>query len=189
MACFCVFAGAADGPDASYASEVKKLATHLTKLGHEFIYGGGSTGLMGAFADAVIANNGKITGVIPNFLHEREVGHQHVTRLITTETMHERKQIMYAGADAFLLLPGGLGSLDETMEVLTWRQLGVLHHDFYVLDYQSYWQPMAQLFDHVVASGFMHTSRLDYVHWAKDADALALLLAESGPDPTASPSS
>lgn len=182
MACFCVFAGAASGPDDSYAKEVEYLAQKLTMQGHEFIYGGGSTGLMGAFADGVIKAEGTITGVIPHFLNDREIGHKEVSRLITTDTMHERKKLMYDAADAFLILPGGLGSLDETMEVLTWRQIGLLQCDMYILNYKSYWQPMADLLDHVVTMGFMHTSQFDYLHWADDAPSMLSLLETISPD-------
>ena len=178
MACFCVFAGAANGPDDSFAHEVERLAKDLTQSGHTFIYGGGGVGLMGAFARGVLAERGSITGVIPHFLNDREVGNEDVTHLITTETMHQRKQIMYDAADAFLILPGGLGSLDETMEVMTWRQLGLLEGNIYIFNYKSYWQPLAALFDHVVAQGFMHTTNLDYVHWANTGQELQSLIKQ-----------
>ena len=182
MACFCVFAGAANGPDESFAQEIETVARALTRAGHDFIYGGGGVGLMGAFAKGVLSENGKITGVIPHFLNDKEVGNESVTHLITTDTMHERKKIMYDAADAFLILPGGLGSLDETMEVMTWRQLGLLKSNIYIFNYKSYWQPMATLFEHVVANGFMHTTKFDYVHWANDSDALLALLDQTPPD-------
>ena len=181
MACFCIFAGAANGPHASFAAEVDKVARALTRAGHSFVYGGGGVGLMGAFAQGVVAENGQITGVIPHFLNDREVGNKNLSRLITTETMHERKQLMYDAADAFLILPGGLGSLDETMEVLTWRQLGLLKSNIYILNYKSYWTPMADLFQHVVANGFLHTTKFDFVHWAEDAEALMSVLDQIPP--------
>ena len=179
MACFCVFAGAASGTHPNFETEVRELATALSAQGHSFIYGGGATGLMGSFSDAVIDANGQITGVIPHFLDEKEVGNTRLTTLIQTETMHERKAEMYAQADGFILLPGGLGSMDETMEVLTWLQLGLLKAPFYILNVNEYWQPLQTLFDHIIKNGFMHTRPLDYLCWAQNAGALAALIAEA----------
>ena len=175
MACFCVFAGAANGPDESFVQEIETVGKALTIAGHNFIYGEADWS-MGP--SGVLSENGQTAGVIPH-LNDREVGNENVTRLITTETMHERKKIMYDAADAFLILPGGLGSLDETMEVMTWRQLGLLDSDIFIYDYKSYWQPMAALFDHVVANGFMHTTKFDYVHWANDRETLLSLINHS----------
>lgn len=178
MACYCVFAGAASGTHPKFETEVRQLATALTAQGHSFIYGGGSTGLMGAFSDAVLDSHGQITGVIPHFLDKMEVGNPRLTTLNRTDTMHQRKAQMYAQADGFILLPGGLGSMDETMEVLTWLQLGLLNAPFYILNINDYWQPLQTLFDHIIHNGFMHTRPLDYLYWAENADQLSAMIAD-----------
>ena len=110
--------------------------------------------------------------IIPEFLDKHEVAHKDVTELIITNTMHERKSAMYKDTSDFVLLPGGLGSLDETMEVLTWCQLGLLKARVHIFDFDGYWQPMQAMLSHIAEQGFMHSTNLEYVIWAKTADAL-----------------
>lgn len=168
MACLCVFAGAASGKSEAYVKEAYDLASSLSEAGHHFIYGGGSTGLMGAFADGVIDQGGHIEGVIPEFLSDREVAHQSVAKMTITQTMHERKQAMYQPADGFLVLPGGLGTLDETMEVLTWRQLSKLSGPVFIYSPRGYWDPMKELVSHIEEEGFAHSDGLGLIYWRSD---------------------
>ncbi len=118
------------------------------------IFGGGNIGLMGALADAALAAGGSVTGVIPDRLKNREVAHPDLTELIVVDSMHERKLRMFQLADAFVVLAGGLGTLDETFEIITWRQLGLHDKPIVLVDEAGYWTPLLCLIDHVVASGF-----------------------------------
>lgn len=173
MACLCVFAGAASGDTKDFTQKAYDLAGALSASGHSFIYGGGQTGLMGAFANGVIAKGGHIEGVIPEFLSDREVAHEGVAKMTVTQTMHERKMLMYKPADGFLILPGGLGTLDETMEVLTWRQLGRLSGPVFTFSPDGFWQPMKDLIDHIEAKGFAHSKGLGQIYWHEDITALS----------------
>ena len=121
----CVFTGAASGIDTLYKDAAYQMGEMLASRGLGVVYGGGKMGLMGAVADGVLAANGKVTGIIPKFLDSVEVGHKGITDLHIIDSMHERKAMMYDAADAFIIFPGGLGTLDETMEIITWRQLGL----------------------------------------------------------------
>ena len=170
MTCLCVFAGAASGTSESYKTNSFTLAQKLTRQGYRFIYGGGSTGLMGAFADGVIDQGGQIEGVIPQFLEDREVGHRGLHKLTVTTTMHERKTAMYDGADGFLILPGGIGTLDETMEVLTWRQLGRLSGPVFAYSPDRFWDPMRQMIQHLEQEGFIHSGGIGSLYWADTTD-------------------
>ena len=120
-----VFCGSRTGNDPAYHAAAQALGHGLAAAGIRLVYGGGRVGLMGVLADAALAAGGKVTGVIPEFLTRREVEHASITELIVTPSMHCRKQRMFEAADAFISLPGGLGTLDETIEIITWHQLGL----------------------------------------------------------------
>jgi uncharacterized protein (TIGR00730 family) len=118
-----VFCGSRSGNDPAYHCTAQALGTGLAKAGIRLVYGGGRIGLMGVLADAALAAGGDVLGIIPEFLTRREVAHAGVTKMVITDSMHSRKQRMFEAADAFVSLPGGLGTLDETIEIITWRQL------------------------------------------------------------------
>jgi len=118
-----VFCGSRSGNDPAYHCAAQALGTGLAKAGIRLVYGGGRIGLMGVLADAALAAGGDVLGIIPEFLARREVAHAGVTKMLVTDSMHSRKQRMFEAADAFVSLPGGLGTLDETIEIITWRQL------------------------------------------------------------------
>lgn len=118
-----VFCGSRSGNDPAYHSAARALGHGLAKAGIRLVYGGGRIGLMGVLADAALAAGGDVLGVIPEFLTRREVAHAGVTQMVITDSMHSRKQRMFEASDAFISLPGGLGTLDETIEIITWRQL------------------------------------------------------------------
>jgi uncharacterized protein (TIGR00730 family) len=131
---------------------------------------------MGIVADATMAAGGQVTGIIPDFLEKIEVGHHHISELIVTDSMHDRKAGMYTRADAFVTLPGGLGSLDETFEVLTWTQLGLSNKPVILVDVDGYWQPFLALVDHVISAGFARPENRDMIHVVKQvSDVLPLL--------------
>lgn len=118
------------------------------------VFGGGRVGLMGILADAALAAGGSVTGVIPAHLEKREVQHRELTELLVVGSMHERKHRMFELADAFAVLPGGLGTLDETIEIVTWRQLGLHDKPLVLVNNAGYWKPLLDLIDHAIASGF-----------------------------------
>jgi uncharacterized protein (TIGR00730 family) len=150
----CVYCGSAAGLDPRYRAAARELGQSLAKAGIELIFGGGRVGLMGELADAVLLAGGRVVGIIPERLRDAEVAHPGVSELVITGNMHDRKRLMAERADAFAILPGGIGTLDETFETLTWRQLGLHDKPIFLVDVAGYWQPLRQLFDHLAAHGF-----------------------------------
>ena len=120
----------------------------------ELVYGGGRVGLMGLLADAVLAGGGRVVGIIPARLRDAELAHHGATELVIAGSMHDRKRLMAERADAFAVLPGGTGTLDETFEILTWRQLGLHDKPIFLVDIAGYWRPLIALLEHIVARGF-----------------------------------
>jgi uncharacterized protein (TIGR00730 family) len=151
----CVYCGSAVGKDSAHRAAAHRFGEILAENGIRLVYGGGRIGLMGVIADAAIAGGGSVTGVIPGHLESREKGHRGVTELRVVDSMHARKNAMFELADAFVILPGGLGTLDETFEILTWRQLGLHDKPIVLVDVSGYWQPFLRLFDHMVGGGFV----------------------------------
>jgi uncharacterized protein (TIGR00730 family) len=141
--------------DERYLAAARELGAAAARADIEVVFGGGGVGLMGILADAALAAGGRVTGVIPTRLRAAELAHQGVTELIVTASMHERKREMAARADAFAILPGGIGTLDEAFEIITWRQLGLHNKPIFVVDIDGYWQPLRALLDHLVAARFV----------------------------------
>lgn len=152
----CVLCGSREGIDPVYRAAALRLGQLIGEHGVRLVYGGGSIGLMGVIADAVIAAGGDVVGVIPDFLIRYEVGHQRLTDLVVTDSMHDRKRRMFEMADAFVILPGGLGTLDETFEIITWKQLRLHDSPIVVLDVNGYWSPLLNLIEAIIATGFAH---------------------------------
>lgn len=154
----CVYCGSSAGNDPAFSAAAREFGRILAENGIGLVYGGGSCGLMGVLAQAVYDNGGEITGVIPDFLKQRELLFAHAQEIIVTRDMHERKRIMFERADAFVALPGGIGTLEELVEQLTWTQLG--HHAKPILlaDINSYWQPLLAVFASMEAYRFVHSS-------------------------------
>ncbi|MDX6715060.1 MAG: hypothetical protein QOH30_1618, partial [Baekduia sp.] len=146
----CVYAGSAPGASEAYAAATRELAAGIVARGAGVVYGGGSLGLMGVLADATLQAGGTVTGVIPRFLDDREVGHDGVTDLRVVETMHERKMLMADLADAFVVLPGGIGTLEEVVELLSWRRLDLHAKPVVFYNPDGFWQPLFDLFQHTV---------------------------------------
>jgi len=154
ISALCVYCGSAVGSDPAHRAAAAALGAAMARRRIRLIYGGGRVGLMGVVADAVLAGGGKVTGVIPEHLQRREVGHQEISELRVVSSMHERKRIMSEIADGFVVLPGGLGTLDETLEIVTWRQLGLHDKPIVIADVGGYWRPLVGLVDAVIAGGF-----------------------------------
>jgi uncharacterized protein (TIGR00730 family) len=142
------------GADPAYVAAAQRLGMLMADHSIRLVYGGARIGLMGALADAVLAGGGEVTGIIPEHLDAREVGHRGITELRIVESMHERKKLMFEVADAFAILPGGLGTLDETFEMITWRQLRLHDKPILLVNIEGYWEPFLQLVDHVIENGF-----------------------------------
>ena len=168
----CVYCGSRPGARPTYAAAASEMGALLASSGIGLVTGGGRVGLMGAVADAALAAGGEATGVIPQALLDREVGHERLTALHVVRTMHERKAAMADLADAFVALPGGLGTLEEIAEVLTWAQLGIHAKPCGLLDVDGYYRPLVRFLDHAVAEGFVHRSHREAVVVASTPGAL-----------------
>jgi uncharacterized protein (TIGR00730 family) len=150
----CVYAGSAPGANPDYEEVSRAAIAEVVTRGADVVYGGGSLGLMGVLANAAMEAGGKVTGVIPRFLDDREISH-HGVDLRVVETMHERKMLMAELADAFLVLPGGIGTLEEVVEMLSWSQLGLHRKPIGLLDVDGFWGPLVSLLDHMTAERFV----------------------------------
>ncbi len=150
----CVYCGSSDGVESAHRDAAARLGRLMAERGVRLIFGGGNIGLMGALADAALAAGGSVTGVIPDHLKNEEVAHPDLTELIVVDSMHERKLRMFQLADAFAVLAGGLGTLDETFEIITWRQLGLHDKPIVLVDDAGYWAPFRALIEKVIAAGF-----------------------------------
>lgn len=151
----CVFCGANPGNNPAYAAAARAMGEAIAQRGLGLVYGGGHVGLMGIVADAAMKAGAEVIGIIPEVLMNREVGHGAITELHVVGTMHERKKMMADLSDGFIVMPGGVGTLEEAVEAFTWTQLGIHDKGLVFLDVEGYWQGMASLFDHMVANGFV----------------------------------
>ena len=151
----CVYCGSSPGKRADYLESARTLATELVKRDLGLVYGGASVGIMGAIADAVLADGGEVVGVIPKTLMDKEVSHSGLTELIVVDSMHERKAIMAKMSDGFIALPGGLGTIEELFEVLTWSQLGFHDKPCALLNVKGYYDNLSLFLDHAVEQQFI----------------------------------
>jgi uncharacterized protein (TIGR00730 family) len=172
----CVYCGSRPGIDPAYMTEATELGHALAENRWRLVYGAGDVGLMGAVARACQQAGGTTFGVIPKHLVDWEVGKTDLTSYVVTETMHERKKVMFMNCDAVVVLPGGAGSLDELFEALTWRQLGLHNKPVFLVNTNGYWNPLIQLLEHVVAQGFAAATLLDYYTAVPDTEAAVAAL-------------
>ncbi|KDN80775.1 TIGR00730 family Rossman fold protein [Kitasatospora cheerisanensis] len=168
---FAVFAGSATGHRPEYTALATALGTTLARRGIGIVYGGGRVGLMGALADAALDAGGEVLGVMPKALVDKEIAHRGLTRLQVVEDMHRRKAAMAEAADAFIALPGGAGTLEELFEAWTWQQLGLHTKPVALLGPPGFWQPLTELADHLVATGFVRPAHRELIA-ETDPDAL-----------------
>ena len=172
----CVYCGSAEGSDPAFADAADAFGRTLAAAGVTLVYGGGSIGLMGRVARAALLAGGTVIGVIPRFLHEREIMLRAVTELVVTEDMHERKRLMYDRSDAFVALPGGIGTLEEVVEMMTWAQLGQHAKPVMLANVKGFWNPLLALFDHMTARGFIRAGfDLSYLTAERVEDVLPRL--------------
>jgi uncharacterized protein (TIGR00730 family) len=173
----CVYCGASGSVGRQYREAASELGARLAAAGIGLVFGGGRVGLMGLLADAALAAGGEVTGVIPARLRDAEMAHSGVTELIVVVGMHERKRVMAERADAFAILPGGIGTLDETFEVLSWKQLGLHDKPILVVDIAGYWAPLRTLLDHIITNGFAGPETRGLVQIVPSVAALMAVLA------------
>jgi uncharacterized protein (TIGR00730 family) len=176
----CVFCGSNTGADAVFTEAARDLGTSLADHGFGLVYGGGRVGLMGVVADAALAGGAEVIGVMPAHLVDREIGHRGLTALEVTESMHERKARMAELADGFLVLPGGFGTYEEAIEVLTWNQLGLMTKPVVFVDVAGFYAPLMDFFDAAVRAGFVRDSHRALVQLARTpAEALEMVAREA----------
>ena len=159
----CVYCGSSPGKGEAYLQAGRTLGRSLAQAGIRLVYGGGTRGVMGAVADGAARAGGKVTGIIPRFLMNKEATETALGRLddlIVTDDMHQRKHMMFEKSDAFVALPGGIGTVEEIVEIMTWAQLGHHRKPIVFANISGFWQPMIALIDHMKAEGFIHTSHL-----------------------------
>lgn len=167
----CVFAGSAPGVPPEDLGLAAAVGTALAAAGVPIVYGGGSTGCMGAMADAALAAGARVVGVVPGGLFLPDEVHAAV-ELVVVASLHERKRVMLDRADAFVVLPGGLGTLDEMSEVLTWAQLGIHAKPTVLVDPEEFWRPFVDWLDHAVLRGYVSVASRDFLHVVTDADGV-----------------
>jgi uncharacterized protein (TIGR00730 family) len=183
----CVYCGSSPGRDETYIKAGHLLGRSIAKAGLRLVYGGGTKGIMGAVAEGALKARGKVTGIIPRFLINKEATETALDRLdelLITDNMHERKHKMFEKSDAFVALPGGIGTVEEIVEVMTWAQLG--HHRKPIVfgNVGGFWDPMLALLDHMAAEGFIHTAQRVKPLVVEDPEAIvaAIMVAGSSVD-------
>ena len=177
----CVYCGSNSGNDTSFGVAARAVGLELAAQGMGLVYGGGSVGLMGTVADAVLAGGGEVIGVIPRKLVELEKEHRGLTKLIEVNTMHERKRLMMEHADGFLVLPGGYGTLEELFEVIAWLQLGFHHKPVGLLNVDGFYDLMLAQLDHMAAKGLLKSEHRAML--LVESDVKALLAAMNAFEP------
>jgi len=174
----CVYCGSSGAVDERYREAAKELGAGLATAGVGLVYGGGRVGLMGLLADAVLVAGGEVTGIIPSRLRDAELAHTGVTELVVVDSMHDRKRLMAEKADAFAILPGGIGTLDEFFEIVSWRQLSLHDKPILLVDIGDYWAPLRALLDHIVVNGFARPQTRGFVHVVPSVSALMAALSK-----------
>jgi len=174
----CVFCASADGNTPEYLQAARDLGRKIAEAGFGLVYGGASVGLMGAVADAAITAGGEVIGVIPDIIMEREIGHTGLTELHIVRTMHERKALMADKSDAFVALPGGFGTLEEFIEVVTWAQLRIHRKPCVLLNLNSYYDGLLAFFDHAVEQGLIKVENRDLIKMAHNANEVLEIISQ-----------
>jgi uncharacterized protein (TIGR00730 family) len=180
----CVYCGSSTGRDEAYLKAGHLLGRSLAKSGLRLVYGGGTKGIMGAVCEGALQAGGAVTGIIPRFLMNKEATEtalRRLSELVVTENMHERKHIMFEKSDAFVALPGGIGTVEEIVEIMTWAQLGHHRKPMVFGNINGFWNPMMALMEHMAAEGFIHTAHRVQPLVVDDPEAIvaAILTAAS----------
>ena len=178
----CVFCGSKTGDDPAFEAAARRFGELMVERGVRLVFGGGRIGLMGVVADAVLGGGGEAVGVIPEFLKDLEVGNDEVTEQIVTASMHERKNRMFELSDGFVVLPGGLGTLDETLEIVTWKQLRIHSKPVVVVNTLGYWTALRDLVQQIIDGGFAHPA-VDELFTVVDTPDDVFWALEAAPEP------
>ena len=181
----CVYCGSRDGASPAYARAATAVGGAIARRGWQLVYGGGRAGLMGRVADAALAAGGRVVGVIPRTLMDREVGHAGLTELHVVDTMHQRKRLMAERSDAFIALPGGIGTFEELFEVWTWRQLGYHDKPVGLLNVEGYYDALLGFLGQTVTGGFVAPQQHALLEVASDAETLLEVIGRLAPRATA----
>jgi len=163
----CVYCGSSNGNDPDILTTANKFGRELANRKIGLVYGGSSLGVMGALANSVMQEGGKVTGVIPENLFSKEVGHTGITELITVKDMHERKYTMAELADAFVALPGGFGTMEELFEIITWNQIEIIQKPVTLLNINGFYTPLLSMIDHAAKTGFIREPNLEILQIAE----------------------
>lgn len=156
ISALCIYCGASQNVDPRHLKKAGELGRLTAQKEIELVYGGGHSGMMGAAADGALSAGGRVIGIIPEHLKDREAAHSGVTEMVVVDSMHVRKQKMFERSDAFCVLPGGLGTLDETFEIITWKQLGLHDKPIVLLNLYGFWDPLMEMVRHQVQGGYLH---------------------------------
>lgn len=181
----CVYCGSSARVDDRYKTAAARLGALIAARGLQLVYGGGRVGLMGIVADAALGAGGRVIGIIPEHIQALEVEHTGLTELHVVDSMHTRKRMMFEQSDAFIVLPGGLGTLDESFEMMTWLQLKLHKKPIVFVDIDGYWRPFLRLVDHMIAQGFCRPEHRDLFQVVETVDEVFGAIAT--PQPIASP--
>ncbi len=178
----CCYCGSSNSVDPSYFEIAADLGHQAAKRGVGIVYGGGGVGLMGAVANGAMAEDGRVIGIIPEHIEKWELGLKDITEYLVVENMHVRKSLMFERSDAFCALPGGIGTLEEAFEALTWRQLGIHDKPILFLNHKGFWNPLLALFEHMLAERFMKPP-LDSLFSVAGTVEEVFALIEAAPEP------
>tara|TARA_A100001388_G_scaffold152088_1_gene113016 strand:- start:28 stop:588 length:561 start_codon:yes stop_codon:yes gene_type:complete len=178
----CVFGGSKSGKNSENIKSAKIVGQIIAENNFDIVFGGGENGIMGSVSETAIKYGSKTTGIIPNFLIKKDIqetkhSNKYNTHLIITENMHQRKQMMYEKSDAFLILPGGVGTLDECFEVLTWCQLNqIVNKKIGIINFNNFWDPLISLINHLISEGYMGSNNLNYFEELRNKNSLKFFL-------------
>lgn len=175
----CVYCGSSNNVDKDFKDAAAALGKILAENGMSTVYGGGHVGLMGIVADTAITTGGKVIGIIPKHIADKEIAHTGLTQLHVVDSMHERKQMMVDRSDAFLILPGGLGTMDEFFEIFTWWQLGLHDKPIIIVNLKGYWTPLIKLVENIVTEGFAREADLNHMIIVDDVSDVPEALANA----------
>ncbi|MCW7491160.1 TIGR00730 family Rossman fold protein [Leptospira sp. 2 VSF19] len=181
---FAVYCGSSPGLDPYYTTAAYELGEYLGTQQIGLVYGGASVGLMGAVANGCLSKNGSVTGVLPKFLKKKEIEHSGLRKLILVDTMHERKRVMFDLSDAFIVLPGGLGTMEEFFEIITWSQLGLHNKPIIILNWLGFYNPLLALIQNMVSSGFLKKENAALVQFLENSKDLLVTLQNYSPSKT-----
>ncbi len=181
ISALCVYCGSSNGADPAYLEAARRVGREAASRDIGIVFGGGRVGMMGAVADGALETGGEVIGIIPGHLQEQEVGHDGLTRLEIVDSMHVRKMRMFELSDAFCALPGGLGTLDETFEIVTWKQLGLHDAPVLLVNLGGYWDPLLEMVAHQAAAGFVRPQHQHLFQVVDGIEALFEVLETAEP--------